>query len=86
MVMTPPAKASQTNDERLTASEIARLKLNADWGVDYAATVKLTTSLFERYSLPATNGRAQAVRNDATKPRYAHPMFWAPFTVVDEGG
>jgi CHAT domain-containing protein len=23
---------------------------------------------------------------DSDKPHYAHPMFWAPFVVVGEGG
>lgn len=27
-----------------------------------------------------------ALMNDASKPHYAHPMFWAPFVVVGEGG
>ena len=58
----------------------SRKLLVSHWAVDSAATVKLTTSLFERYGLPATKGRAQAlrtamrvIRNDATEPRYAHP-------------
>jgi len=38
-------------------------------------------------------GRAEALRRarlklmtDDEKPYYAHPMFWAPFVVVGEGG
>jgi CHAT domain-containing protein len=38
-------------------------------------------------------GRAEALRRsmsalmeDKEKPYYAHPMFWAPFVVVGEGG
>ena len=27
-----------------------------------------------------------ALMNDPDRPFYAHPMFWAPFTVVGEGG
>ena len=38
-------------------------------------------------------GRAEALKrsmvsliNSPSTPHYAHPMFWAPFTVVGEGG
>ena len=38
-------------------------------------------------------GRAEALRRsmlalieDRDHPHYAHPMFWAPFVVVGEGG
>jgi CHAT domain-containing protein len=27
-----------------------------------------------------------ALAADAENPHYAHPMFWAPFVVVGEGG
>jgi CHAT domain-containing protein len=33
LVLTPPAEASETDDGLLTASEVAQLKLNADWVV-----------------------------------------------------
>ncbi len=39
------------------------------------------------------SGRAEALRrsmlalmNDPENPHFAHPMFWAPFVVVGEGG
>ncbi len=28
----------------------------------------------------------QALMNDAENEHFAHPMFWAPFVVVGEGG
>jgi CHAT domain-containing protein len=38
-------------------------------------------------------GRAEALRRamlalmaDDERPQYGHPMFWAPFMVVGEGG
>ncbi len=38
-------------------------------------------------------GRAEALRrsmlalmDDTENPRFAHPLFWAPFVVVGEGG
>jgi CHAT domain-containing protein len=40
-----------------------------------------------------TVGRAEALKrsiaallSNPSKPHYAHPMFWAPFSVVGEGG
>ena len=59
----------------------------------------LTTELFKRQSANAKLGRAQAMREaslavmgQTAKPErgspysYAHPMFWAPFVVVGDGG
>ena len=31
LVLTPPAEGTETDDGLLTASEVAQLKLNADW-------------------------------------------------------
>ncbi len=133
LVLTPPRQGSREDDGLLTASEIATLKLDADWvllsacntaaadgtpGAEglsglaraffYAgarallvshwavlsdATVKLTTAIFERLAANPTLGRAEAHRQamlalmrDPQARHYAHPMFWAPFVVVGEGG
>ena len=134
LVLTPPVKTSPDNDGLLTASKIARLKLDADWvvlsacntaasdgtpGADglsglakaffYAgsrallvsnwsvaskAAVKLTTGAFAALAAEPTIGRAEALRraelallDDTTlAPAFAHPMIWAPFTIVGEGG
>jgi len=132
LVMTPPAEAGPDDDGLLTASEIARLKLNADWVILSAcntagpggdpeaeglsglakaffhagsralfvshwpvvsdATVELTTRMLHEVS---DNGaeRAEAHRQAilglierSPEPAYAHPLFWAPFVVVGEGG
>ena len=131
LVMTPPETGSVMDDGLLTASEIAQLKLNADWVILSAcntaagsrpgaeglsglaraffyagsrallvthwlvasdAAVKLTTRMLES----ARHGnvtRAEALQesllalmSDPEHPEYAHPMFWAPFTIVGEGG
>jgi len=134
LVLTPPVKTSPDNDGLLTASKIARLKLDADWvvlsacntaasdgtpGADglsglakaffYAgsrallvsnwsvaskAAVKLTTGAFAALAAEPAIGRAEALRraelallDDTTlAPAFAHPMIWAPFTIVGEGG
>jgi len=133
LVLTPPENGTTQDDGLLTASEVAQLKLNADWvllsacntaapdgtpGAEglsglakaffYAgsrallvshwpvaseATVGLTTGIFAELSDHPEIGRAEALRrsmmammNDNDKPYYAHPMFWAPFVVVGEGG
>ena len=131
LVLTPPEAGSARDDGLLTASEIAQLKLNADWVILSAcntgagakpgaeglsglaraffyagsrsllvshwpvasdAAVKLTTTMLVKAKEPDVT-RAEALQHsiltlmeDADRPHYAHPMFWAPFTVVGEGG
>ncbi len=53
----------------------------------------LTTTMFDEMHDDPAIGRAEALRRarlklmtDDEKPYYAHPMFWAPFVVVGEGG
>ncbi len=133
LVLTPPRVGSTEDDGLLTASEVAKLRLNADlvilsacntaaadgrpgaeglsglakaffyagsrallvshWPVFSDATVKLTTGMLERMKAEPEGGLAEALRHsilslmeDSEKPHYAHPMFWAPFVVVGEGG
>lgn len=133
LVLTPPATGTELDDGLLTASEVAQLKLNADWvllsacntaaadgspGADglsglaraffYAggrallvshwavtseATVELTTTMFSEVAANSELSKAEALRrsmfalmNDENQTYYAHPMFWAPFVVVGEGG
>ena len=131
-MLTPPAVATAEDDGVLTASEIAALRLDADWvilsacntaasdgtpgaeglsglakafvhagartlfvshwPVSSQATVALTSVLLGEASRPGV-GRAeahrramQAVRDDPATPLFAHPVFWAPFVVIGEGG
>ena len=79
----------------------ARALLVSNWPVDSASARKLMTDLFRRQAADATLDRAQALRQamlemidsgaqlDAgDKPlySYAHPLFWAPFSLVGDGG
>ncbi len=57
------------------------------------AAVKLTTAMLDYRANNPTAGWAEALRrsmlalvNKEQKPHYAHPLFWAPFVVVGEGG
>ena len=131
LVLTPPIKGSGDDDGLLTASEIAQLKLNADWVVLSAcntaapdgtpgaeglsglskafffagarslvvshwavvskAGVKLITRMFEEAAAGAPKAEAlrrsmMALVADKSEPYWAHPMMWAPFVVVGEGG
>jgi CHAT domain-containing protein/tetratricopeptide (TPR) repeat protein len=133
LVLTPPEQASEADDGLLTASEIAQLRLDADWvilsacntaasdgtpgaeplsglakaflyagsrallvshwPVDSEAAVLLTTGLFAEATEHPGIGRAEALRRsmlalltNPEKPYFAHPMFWAPFVVIGEGG
>ncbi len=132
LVLTPPQVGSEQDDGLLTASEVARLKLDADWVILSAcntaaadgtpgaeglsglakaffyagartllvshwpvvsdAAVKITTRMLKEAQKPGI-GRAEAHRQamlalieGKETPAYAHPVFWAPFVVVGEGG
>ena len=133
LILTPPREGSLEDDGYLSASEIAKLKLNADlvvlsacntaaadgtpgaeglsglakaffyagarsllvshWPVASEATVPLTTGMLKEYEANPGQGKAEAHRkaklaliNTPDHPEYAHPLFWAPFVVVGEGG
>lgn len=71
----------------------SRTLLVSHWPVVSDATVKLTTGTFA--ALAQTPGLPRAValqraivalQDDKSEPYFAHPMFWAPFIVVGEGG
>jgi CHAT domain-containing protein len=77
----------------------AKALLVSHWPVETVSAKLLTTGLFRRQSTDAKLSRAQAVREaslavmqQSAKPdrgpgfSYAHPMFWAPFVVVGDGG
>jgi CHAT domain-containing protein len=67
--------------------------------VETVSAKLLTTEIFRRQAENPRLGRAQALREaslavmqqSVKDPRgpsfsYAHPMFWAPFVVVGDGG
>lgn len=128
----PPAPVDSTDrDGLLDASEIARLKMNADlvvlsacntggggtgklggealsglarsfffagartlmvshWVVPSKSAVRLTTEMFRILANNPSIGSAEALRQSqtklATQVEFSHPIFWAPFTIVGDGG
>ncbi len=71
----------------------ARALLVSHWSVQSEAAVKLTTGMLAEAAEHPDIARAEALRrsmlalmNDPDNPHFAHPMFWAPFVVVGEGG
>jgi CHAT domain-containing protein/Tfp pilus assembly protein PilF len=79
----------------------ARALLVSNWPVHSAATTELTTELFRRQAASENLSRSEALRQtrvhlidkagfkDAQGRMvfsYAHPIFWAPFTLVGDGG
>lgn len=79
-----------------------RAMLVTHWPVESSAARLLTTGLFKRYAQNNGTSRAQALRASildmidnaqfkapgAKQPAfvYAHPIFWAPFVLVGDGG
>jgi len=70
----------------------ARSLLVSNWAVETVSARLLTTSLFRQQAANAQLGRAEAlqaamqtVMRDKSG-NYAHPAFWAPFSVVGDGG
>jgi CHAT domain-containing protein len=80
----------------------ARALLVSNWPVETTAARNLTTDLFQRQAADPALSRAEALRqaelalidgtgeaDPATRKvafSYAHPIFWAPFSVVGDGG
>ncbi len=70
----------------------SRALLVSHWPVASDAAVRITTRMLEEARIPGV-GRAEAHRramlaliDDKDRPYFAHPLFWAPFVVVGEGG
>ena len=78
-----------------------RALLVSNWPVETTSARMLTTDLFRRQAADPTLARAQAMRQamlalmDGPGPldgagkeqfSYAHPTFWAPFSLVGDGG
>ncbi|MEE8393570.1 MAG: CHAT domain-containing protein, partial [Rhodospirillales bacterium] len=71
----------------------SRSLLVSHWPVGSDAAVKLTTRMLKEVANDNSVGRAEGLRRSMLalmdtpgKPYYAHPMFWAPFVIVGEGG
>ncbi|MBL8348121.1 MAG: CHAT domain-containing protein [Rubrivivax sp.] len=67
----------------------ARSLLVSNWPVETDSARRLTTGVFQAQAVDATVGRAEALRRAIRalqkQPRYAHPIFWAPFVLVGDG-
>jgi hypothetical protein len=74
LILTPPAEASETDDGYLSASEIAGLKLDADWVILSACN----TAAGQATSAEALSGLARAFI-------YAHPSRRKPARWHDDG-
>ena len=78
-----------------------RALLVTNWSVHSQSARELTTDLFRRQSLDAKLTRGEALRQAMTALidgkgytddkgqsvfSYAHPLFWAPYTIIGDGG
>ncbi|WP_225032192.1 CHAT domain-containing tetratricopeptide repeat protein [Paraburkholderia sp. XV] len=133
LVLTPPVTMLSTDNGLLTASEIATLKLDADWvllsacntaapegragaeglsglakafffagsrallvshwSVASDSTAAIMTTATRTLAESPEIGRAEALRramvsllDGGNQEKFAHPIFWAPFVNVGEGG
>jgi CHAT domain-containing protein len=68
----------------------ARSVMATHWPVQSEATVRLTTLTFEDYAKEQPLGKASALQKAQLAllddPKTAHPIFWAPFVLVGDGG
>jgi CHAT domain-containing protein len=73
----------------------ARSLLVSNWAVETVSARLLTTGVFEYEAKDSTLSRAQALQRTmlglingtrATATYYAHPMFWAPFSLIGDSG
>jgi CHAT domain-containing protein len=132
LALSLPAVANDFDHGLLTASEVADLKLNADWvilsacntaagdrpgaealsglarsfiyagarsllvshwSVNSEAAVRLTTGTFAKLAAAKEMGKAEALRetmlaivDDSPDRDDAHPIYWAPFSIIGYGG
>jgi CHAT domain-containing protein len=70
----------------------ARSLLVSQWAVKSEAAVKLTTGTFAECAKDPTIGREalrrlmMAMLDPSQSAEFAHPLAWAPFVLVGEGG
>ncbi|MBM3569884.1 MAG: CHAT domain-containing protein [Alphaproteobacteria bacterium] len=78
----------------------ARSMLVTNWSVESVSARQMTTGLFKRYAANPTMSRAEmlklsmldlldgpgSVEGGKTVFAYAHPLFWAPFSLVGDPG
>ena len=72
----------------------SRALLVTHWPVESASARLLVTGIFSRYAADPALSRAEALRRamlalmdtDGAEFSHAHPLFWAPYAVVGDGG
>jgi CHAT domain-containing protein len=78
----------------------SRSLLATNWSVDSASARDLVTDIFRRQAADANLSRSEALRqamlalmdgggyvvNGKTLYTYAHPVFWAPYSLIGDGG
>jgi CHAT domain-containing protein len=78
----------------------SRSLLVTNWSVDSASARDLVTDIFRRHTADSSLSRGEAlqramlglidgqgfVESGQTIYSYAHPMFWAPYSLVGDGG
>jgi len=90
---------SGSNGGGIVMLRLGKALLVSHWPVETISARLLTTEIFRRQSANSNLSRSQAARQaslavmeQTAKPErgqsysYAHPMFWAPFVVVEDGG
>ncbi len=63
----------------------ARNVVVSNWEVDSGTTERLMIALFNRRGVSQAGALAEAERTLMGEPRFSHPYYWAPFTVVGDG-
>jgi CHAT domain-containing protein len=56
------------------------------WAVESVSAARLMTALFASRAPTLAGGLRQAQMRFIQDPAVAHPFYWAPFTVVGDGG
>ena len=90
------ASAEGTSDEALSGLGRgffyagARSLLVSNWSVESASARMLTTGIFEQQQARPQMSRAEALRQSmlhvmTAQREYAHPAFWAPFSLAGDG-
>ncbi len=72
----------------------AKALLVTHWSVETESARMLTTETFKRMAVQPALGRAKALQQSAMQLMasktqnfsYAHPMFWAPYVIIGDGG
>ena len=70
----------------------AKSLLVSHWSIESSSASKITTGIFYALEKNPNIGRAKALQDsilklmqDPQNPHYAHPAFWAPFSLIGDG-